>query len=67
MAFVASFKNPLEIECVFPPVFDRTGGEDEANNEGQAGSYGGNGGAISWGEQEGEASVAGSIREHDRI
>jgi hypothetical protein len=39
MGIVASFKNPLEIECVVPPVFDCTGGADEANNEGQAGSY----------------------------
>jgi len=38
MAFVASFKNPLEIRCGFPPVFARTGGEDEANDEGEAGS-----------------------------
>jgi hypothetical protein len=39
------FKNPLEIECVLPPVFDGTGGDDEANDEGKAGSY--QGGAIS--------------------
>jgi hypothetical protein len=38
MAFVASFKNPLEIGCVFSPVFDGTGGDDEANDEGEAGS-----------------------------
>ena len=32
MAFVASFKNPLEIECVLPPVFDFTGGGDSKYN-----------------------------------
>lgn len=35
MAFVGSFKNPIEIECVLPPVFDGKGGEDEANDEGR--------------------------------
>jgi hypothetical protein len=57
MAFVASFKNPLEIGCVLPPVFDGTGGEDEANDEGKAGSYHSDRRAISWREQKRESRI----------
>jgi hypothetical protein len=38
MAFVASFKNPLEIECISLQCLTGTGGVDEANDEGEAGS-----------------------------
>ena len=40
MAFVASFKNPLEIESVFLQCFTGPGGDDEANDEGELASDG---------------------------
>jgi hypothetical protein len=65
MAFVASFKNPLEIGCVLPPVFGGTGGDDEANDEGKAGSYQSDRRAISWREQKREKQDSGPVyRDH---
>ena len=57
MGIVASLKNPLEIECVLPPVFERTGGEDEANDAGEAGSYQSDRRSISWREQKEKAEI----------
>src|SRR5688572_31628968 len=67
MRFVASFKNPLEMKCVLPPVFDCTGGGDEADNEGEARGYQSDGGSISRREQKGEEQDSGPVCEHDRL
>src|SRR5688500_11394201 len=64
MRFVASFKNPLEMKCVLPPVFDCTGGGDEADNEGEARGYQSDGGSISRREQKGEEQDSGPVCEH---
>src|SRR5829696_5277853 len=62
---IDSSKNPLEIEGVLPPVFDGTGGDDEANDEGEAGSYQSDRRSISWREQKREKQDSGPVyRDH---
>jgi len=68
MGIVASLKTPLQIRAVYLRCLRRNiGGGEEAKDEGEAGSYRGDGGPVPRGEQEGKASVAGSVCEHHGI
>ena len=61
MAFVASFKNPLEIECVFLRCLTALEVKIEANDEGETGSYESYRRAISGREQKREKQDSGPV------